>query len=202
MARPAYGGRRTCEGCNSIDVRRWHRSGQMRAGQYILSSWTRGGKPCGDISVRTEADAVVLMFRSQCAQDNEWKSVEQRVPITWTACHLGGRRPWFVCSSNSNGCGRRVALLYGAGEKFACRHCYRLAYASQQEALHHRGLGKAQKIRIRLGGSPNMLEAFPEKPKGLHWRTYDRLRRAHDLAQEHSMIGLMQFIDRVRRRSS
>jgi hypothetical protein len=95
-----------------------------------------------------------------------------------------------------------VALLYGAGEKFACRHCYRLAYTSQQEALHQRGLGKAQKIRIRLGGSPNMLEAFPEKPKGLHWRTYDRLRRAHDMAQEHSMIGLMQFIDRVRRRSS
>jgi hypothetical protein len=138
------------------------------------------------------------MFRSQRGQDNEWKSVEQRVPITWTACHLGGRRPWFVCPSNSNGCGRRVALLYGVGELFACRRCYGLAYASQQEALHHRGLEKAQKIRMRLGGSPNMLDAFPDKPKGLHWRTYDRLRRAHDMAQQCSMIGLTQFIDRVR----
>ena len=30
----------------------------------------------------------------------------------------------------------------------------------------HRGVGKAQKIRMRLGGSPNMREAFPDKPKG------------------------------------
>jgi hypothetical protein len=28
--------------------------------------------------------------------------------------------------------GRRVTKLYGAGRLFACRHCYQLAYASQQ----------------------------------------------------------------------
>jgi hypothetical protein len=163
----------------------------VQVGQYFSCSWTGGGKQSSDISVRTEADAIVLMFGSRSWQDSERKPGEQRVAITWTACHLGGSRPWFVCSSNSDRryCGRRVALLYGAGEKFACRRCYGLAYASQQESLNHRGLEKAQKIRIRLGGSPNMLEAFPEKPKGLHWRTYDRLRRAHDIAQEHSMIG-------------
>lgn len=35
-----------------------------------------------------------------------------------------GRR-WFVCSVHANGryCGRRVALLYLAGELFACRRC-------------------------------------------------------------------------------
>ena len=198
MARPAYGGRRTCESCKSVDVRRWHREGRLHAGTYFSCSWSPGGEPFGSISVRTETDAVALIFHSRSGQNSESKSVEQRVPITWTACPLGGRRPWFVCSSNSNGCGRRVALLYGAGELFACRRCYGLAYASQQEALHHRGLGKAQKIRIRLGGGPNMLETFPEKPKGLHWRTYDRLRRAHDMAQERSMIGLMQFINGVR----
>src|SRR6476469_9533931 len=103
MARPAHGGRRTCEGCKSIDVRRWHRNGQLRAGQYFLNCWTRGGKQSGDISVRTEADAIVLMFGSRSWQDSEWKSIEQRVPITWTACHLGGRRPWFVCSFHSDG---------------------------------------------------------------------------------------------------
>jgi hypothetical protein len=30
-----------------------------------------------------------------------------------------------------------------------------------------------QKIRERLGGSANMTEPFQEKPKGMHWRTYD-----------------------------
>jgi hypothetical protein len=81
------------------------------------------------------------------------------------------------------------------------RWCYGLAYASQHEALHHRGLGKAPKIRMRLGGSPSMLEGFPDKPKGMHWETYDRLRRAHDIAEARSMAGIMQFVDRLQRRA-
>jgi len=50
-----------------------------------------------------------------------------------------------------------VSKLYGAGRLFACRHCYRLAYASQQESAHQRGLGKSQKVRMRM-----------------HWRTCER----------------------------
>jgi hypothetical protein len=165
MARP-YGGRLTCEGCKSIDVRRWHRVGRLHLGQHFWWSWTCNGEPTGNIRVHTEADAVVLKYRVRCG-DPKWKSVEQRVTITWTACPLGGRRPWFICSVSSNGryCGRRVALLYGAGELFACRRCYGLAYASQREALHHRGLGKAQKIRMQLRGSSNIMEGSPTSRK-------------------------------------
>ena len=164
--------------------------------------WTCGGEPSGNIGVRTETNAIVLTYRSRRYGDDEWKPIEQRVPITWTACHLGGRRPWFVCSVYSSGryCGRRVAVLYGAGELFACRRCYGLAYASQHEASHHRGLRRAQNLRMRLGGSPNMLEPFPDKPKGMHWRTYDRLLHAHDVAEARSNMGLMQYIDRLQGR--
>jgi hypothetical protein len=95
-------------------------------------------------------------------------------------------------------CGRRVALLYLAGKLFACRGCCGLAYASQQESLWCRGLGKAQKIRAQLGGSSNMAEVFPDRPKGMHWRTYDRLRHAHDLAQQKATMGLTRFADRLR----
>ena len=139
-------------------------------------------REAGSVMVRTESDAVVLTFQSRSWGTSEWKSTEQRVPLTWTACHLGGHRPWFVCSVCSNGryCGRRAAVLYGAGELFACRRCYGLAYASQNEAVHHRGLGRARKIRMLLGGSPNLLEEFPERPKGMHRRTYGQLRRAYD----------------------
>jgi hypothetical protein len=177
MARPAYGGRPTCEGCRSIDVRRWHREGRLHAGQSFSSSWTHAGEAAGSIRVRT---------------------VEQRVPIVWTACHLGGRRAWFRCDVHSGGryCGRRVALLYGAGELFACRRCYGLAYASQQEALRERGLGKAQKIRTQLGGSPSIFSDFPAKPKGMHRQTYFRLRRCHDVAAAQCLGGITQFLSR------
>lgn len=178
MARPAFGGRTTCEFCASIDVRRWHREGRLGAGHRFSWSWTRGEEPVGSITVRAECDAVVLIYRSQRWGSSEWKSIEQRVPITWTACHLGGERPWLVCPVYSNGryCGRRAAVLYCAGELFACRRCYGLAYASQQQIPLHRGLGRARKIRIRLGGSADLLEPFPEKSKRMHWRTFLRLR--------------------------
>ena len=70
------------------------------------------------------------------------------------------------------------------------------------ESAHQRGLGKSQKIRMRLGGSPNMLEEFPDKPKGMHWRTYERWCRVHDAAEERSTIGLMSFVERLGRRTS
>jgi hypothetical protein len=192
MARPAYGGRTTCESCRSIDVRRWDREDMLRAGQYFSCSWTRRGEPSGSISVRTESDAVVLSYWPRSRGATGSKPIEQRVPITWTACRFGGRRPWLICSGHSDGryCGRRVAVLYAADELFACRRCYGLAYASQQETPMYRGLAVAQKIRERLGGSTDIFEAFPDKPRGMHWTTYDRLRLAHEAAKERALAGM------------
>ena len=39
------------------------REGRLRAGQQFSWSWTSGGEPSGTINVRTEADAVVLIYR-------------------------------------------------------------------------------------------------------------------------------------------
>ena len=184
MSRWPFGGRDTCELYKSIDVRRWRREGRLRAGQQFSWSWTSGGEPSGTINVRTEVDAVVLIYRVRSFLA-EWKSTEQRVSITWTNCHFGGRRPWFICSVRSNRqyCGRRVAVLYAAGELFACRSCYNLAYESQQGSPVQRSLSQSLKIRVRLGGSPDPLGPFPEKPCGMHWRTYLRLRARGEAAE-------------------
>lgn len=198
MARPAYRGRTTCESCTSIDVRRWQREGRLFPWQNFSWSWIRGGESAGSIRVHTIPDAVVLIYRSQICGATEWKSVEQRVPITWTPCHLGGRRPWFVCPVYYDGrrCGRRAAVLYGAGELFACRQCYDLAYTSQQERPMRRGIGQAQKIRMRLGGSGNLCEPFPEKPKRMHWRTYLRLQARAEAAEHFSNVLTMEWLKR------
>jgi hypothetical protein len=38
-------------------------------------------------------------------------------------------------------------------------------------------------IKMRLGGSNDPLEPFPPKPRGMHWRTYERLREQAHAAQ-------------------
>jgi hypothetical protein len=105
---------------------------------------------------------VVLSFRSRASAGGRSRSLEQRVPITWTKCHLGGWRPWFRCS-----CGRRAAkLYYGAADFFACRHCCGLAYASQQLATRDRLISRARKIRMQLGGGPSLFDPFPTSLAG------------------------------------
>jgi hypothetical protein len=127
--------------------------------------------------------AIVLSYR--CGSGSgEWKSIQQRVPISVTACHLGGQRPWFICSVYNNGhcCGRRAAILYCARDLFACRRCHDLSYASQQQTPLHRGLEQARKIRMRLGGNEDLLAPFPAKPKGMHRRTFQRMRARAEAA--------------------
>jgi hypothetical protein len=71
--------------------------------------------------------------------------------------HFDGRRPWFRCAVYSNGqyCGRRAAVLYAAGDLFACRHCYGLAYMSQQESPRSRLISRS---RMVISGVAEQLE--------------------------------------------
>ena len=89
------------------------------------------------------------------------------VTLTWTPCNYGGYRPWFRCPGAFNDvlCDRRVARLYARSHYFLCRHCYQLAYSSQNVSVGDRPLNRAQDIRRQLGGSSNLLVPFPMKPK-------------------------------------
>jgi hypothetical protein len=180
------GGWSICENCLSIDVRQLHRDGRFMTPQSFPMAWKIGDEPCGEIQIQTELNVVILRFQCKDVETSKWNLVEQSVPITWTACALGGQRPWFVCDVLNSGvrCEHRVAKIYlGTSPVFACRHCQCLTYASQNKTTRLRLIGKAMKIRMKLSGSPNLCEPFPDRPKGLHRSTYERLRKIHDATE-------------------
>jgi len=175
--RPGGSGRGTVEAYRSIDVNRLHKTGCLRAGWVGGWQWTRDGEKVASINLRAEEDRLHLTYRVRVG-GGEWEDVVETVRIVRVPCRFGGARPYFICPGIVNGiaCGRRVAKLHGPGRYFLCRHCYRLAHASQGEGTWDRTLRRANKIKQRLGGDPGMAAPFPPKPKRMWWRTYHRLR--------------------------
>ena len=188
--------RDTVEDCRSIDIRRWQREGLLMPGHWFGWQWTRDGETVASIGVCVEAGRVILNYRYR-RDSEEWQDVEYPVRLDQTPCTYGGTRAWFLCPAV--GCERRVAILYLSGRYFACRHCYRLAYASQQESQAQRAIRKAQKIRIKLGGSGSLDKPFPKKPKGMHWRTYERLQAEAEHAEWQSWAALAAWVDKLKR---
>ncbi len=176
--RPSGSGREKVEHSRSIDVNRLHREGCLRVGWVGGWQWTRDGETVASINLRAEADWLYLTYRAHVG-GGEWEDVAETVRIVRVVCRFGGARPYFICPGVMNGmaCGRCVAKLHGSGRYFLCRHCYRLAHASQSEGTCDRTLRRANKIRQRLGGEPGMAAPFPPKPKGMRQRTYQRLRQ-------------------------
>ena len=80
--------------------------------------------------------------------------------------------------------------MYVLGKYFLCRHCYDLSYQSQRKDKKERALRRARKIRQHLGGSANMLEPFPESPKGMHLETYMKLFWEHQEAEMEHLAGM------------
>jgi len=188
--------------CQSVDVRHLHREGLLTPGRWFSLRWSRADRETGSIqgvvSVGDLPDQVTLLYRHRRGLGSEWEDVREPVDLAWTACNFGGQRPWFVCPGA--GCGRRVAVLYGPGRYFLCRHCYDLVYESQRENEMYRALHKAQSIRERLGGSASMMKPFPERPKGMHHDTYWRLREEHDEAEMEQLIGMREWLDRLEKK--
>jgi len=181
-----YGANDTTNDYRALDVRRWKRDGLLTPGRAFGWQWSRDGEVVASIQVRVETGRVFLNYRHRSG-GVEWKDENYPVWLDWTPCNLGGQRPWFRCPAR--GCGRRVAILYGGGI-FACRHCYRLAYPSQRETWDDRAARRAERTRARLGWEPGILNGEGLKPKGMHWRTFEKLVAEHDAHVAESFTGM------------
>lgn len=183
-----HGGKRCTGDMFTLDVRHLHRVGRLTPWQYFSWQWTRGGEPVGNINIRTDTDRVTLIYR-QREGGGEWQDMNCAVRLSWTPCNYGGQRAWWHCPAV--GCGRRVAVLYG-GKVYACRHCHRLAYKCQRETTDDRASRQADKLRDRLGWEAGILNGNGGKPKGMHWRTFERLETRHDALVNASLAGALE----------
>ena len=151
----------------ALDIRWLAREGLLDGRMHAVSWTSRRGEQ--SVLLRGDHERVTLLHALPRA-DGTSREVRERLPLVRTPCHLGGARAWFSCP----GCGRRVAQLFGGETGFRCRYCLRLAHGSTRESSGERLLRRADRLRERLGGHAG-LGNLPDRPRGMHRRTYYRL---------------------------
>jgi hypothetical protein len=169
-------GRRNCLtverlSCDSLDVRELKRSGLLQDCRMVLRS-----------SLRWPALSQIVGSRYWMELEFDRNQTMQRVRVSWTRCHLGGWRPWMHCPY----CNKRVAkLLKGLGG-YMCRACIgNPLYTCQTKSTYGRKHFELCKIRLLLNGLASPIEPFPERPRGMHRKRYERMKaRALELEQD------------------
>ncbi len=183
-----YASKDTTSSYRSLDIRQLERHDLLKVNNSFFWQWIHDGEAIASIQVTVQQNNVMVSYRVN--EDGECVDRNYPVYIERTSCHLGGKRSWFRCPAR--GCEKRAAILYG-GSIFACRHCYRLAYQSQREMFSDRVSRKANKIRTKLHWGPGILNGEGIKPKGMHWKTYERL------CVEHEVLVRLSLMDAVSR---
>ena len=170
--RSSYSGKAETSDSMPLDIRKITRKGLLVPGSSFSWQWLVCKREVASIGIRVTLGGVVLSY----CRKSTGEEVEQQVQTQTSPCHLGGHRYWFTCPR----CSKRVAVLYAPGLYFACRQCGGLGYATQKEGVGDRASGRADKLRKRLSWEAGILNGGGSKPKGMHWKTYWRLKSHHD----------------------
>lgn len=193
-------GKNIASDMKSLDIRELHQQGLLLPDMDFSWHWTRNGEKVPQLRICTAADHIIFSY-NDLTRSGEWKFMEYTIYLEWTDCNLGGQRPWFRCPSYE--CDRRVAILY-SDSILACRHCHKLVYACQRENDNYRSMRRADTIRQRLGWKPGIANPGDGKSKGMHWRTFQRLKEKHDVFANATwttmMLQLVQMERRLKRK--
>jgi len=112
-----------------------------------------------------------LVISRQNIEFNHSCKYTQTFALHWIRTGFGQPRPIFVCQ-----CGYGVRRLFLRHGHLACKHCHKAVYASQVCDHNTRKRLAASKLRLQLGGLPDINEPIPSKPKWTRRRTYQRIR--------------------------
>ncbi len=158
----------TVEECRKIDIRYLKKIGRLYTNSFGNLNYSRGDEPTGSILYKISGNTMEINFQCR-VREEDWEDVKQVFAIAETPCKFGGVRKWIVCPN----CNRRITTLCQGNKYFLCRHCYDLTYMSCSENKLDRASSKQRSIIKKLGGDP--YSGFPpDRPKGMHAKTYEK----------------------------
>lgn len=120
----------------------------------------------------------------------------QYIDVGWSPCPFGGRRWWWHCPKSD----LPVTKLYlpNGGIHFWSRQAYRLGYLSTRETWLDRARRKSGKLHRKLGWDyDGPTDFLPDKPKGMHWRTYNALCDRIDAVEQVIDSGFAMRVGRL-----
>lgn len=185
-----WNSRATTDGIKKIDIRYLNKNRLLKPGYFGNLSWKQGEESAGKVGFIVHDDHLMIKYKIR-SNGCYWQDVEQRIKFDSTQCNYGGSRRWFLCPH----CSKRVALLYGAGISFFCRHCYDLSYDCRNEDYTDRMRRKSRKLRSLLGASDDLFEPVLFKPKGMHQKTFDRLRKTEYAATQAVLRSMVRELE-------
>lgn len=151
MGRYYYSKKDTADSLRKISVKKlkeWDYFSGWKTGSLTwTSSWDQS-KNSVSVTVSTPESYLRIWYTQTDRSTDEKKDFDYKIPLVTTSCNYGGQRYWFICPWYKSGvyCGRRVGVLYKAGDYFACRHCYDLSYDSRNTSSYFRALGRVLSI--------------------------------------------------------
>ncbi|MDY6891453.1 MAG: hypothetical protein SVU24_07640 [Pseudomonadota bacterium] len=175
--------KQTTAGVPALDIRTLKRQEALESGQQFEWQWFRRQQEIARVLITSVQDGLRV---SPELPEVSATTDPTFITLEWTACRLGGERPWFICPE----CGRRCALLY-LNQHLSCRECHQLVYACQRETDYARLVRRTNNLRRRLGWEPGILNDDGTKPEGMHWKNYYRLmhQQQHYQLQALTVLG-------------
>lgn len=174
-----------------LDIAMLSRNGIFKEGRPLTVTWSTSGMIHLSLSVSHQNGR--LLVGDATAKGSAYRDpLSQFLPLSDKASATGRRRALFKCRD----CGARSQHLYLHRNRFICRQCAGLTYKSRRERGAMRAIRRWDKVSARLGGV-GWSELGLEKPKNMHWHTFDGLRQEL-WAEEHIVeAALMASLPRA-----
>jgi hypothetical protein len=196
------GGRPTVQDSLTLDLRYLLKMGLLMPSARTMGElrWTWGatGREIASMGCQSQLGKDSGYVRLYWTSTNLWTGEtcerENRIALTTKAQPFGGRRWFFICPHT----GRTATKLHlpSGASTFACREAYRLGYRSQRETPHDRSFSRAFTLREKIGGKGGIGD-YIGKPKGMHWRTFERGKERVDDAEKIVLVHSARWLARL-----